>query len=131
MIVAGKVVGRPMPVSSSPTESPNDQWGPSQMKLNGFMYCNMEHNPTIEKLDFDSWEIIEDEVHFSTIPLTADEINSKSNVENESKRKAEQPSLEEKVDALWDSFVHDNHDKLLDIQSKIANINLKYPVVDK
>jgi len=124
----GDVVDGPKPISGSPTDAPNTDWGADQMLKHGFYEVDLTHDEYTEKIDYENPTVMEDYVVYPRIPLQADEKAIKENSYSHYQRLKEYPSDNEKLEALWAKVVNDDDSLILEVQQKIDNINAKYPI---
>ena len=72
----GQVMGGPYLISSSPTESPNKDWGLNQMKLNGFLPTDIDYDESMEMIDFANPIVMEDKVVYPRLPANLNAVKS-------------------------------------------------------
>ena len=123
----GLVTSGPHSLSSSESVSPNVHWGLEQMKLNGYLPADLSHDPMTEKIDYANPVVTEDLVVYNRIPLSGSESQEKANKEADRLRRSEYPSIEETLEAVYESLAFNDDTKLQAIVLKRSQVDAKYP----
>jgi len=123
----GQVDSKPMVVSESQSESPNTSWGIDQMKKNDMLPCEINYDPATEEPDYENPKIYENMVEYIGKPLSEDKRKQRFNQEQDKRRQAEYPSLEEKVQALIEFGTMNDDTLLKSVKLRIEAVDKKYP----
>lgn len=127
VIKDGLVTGGPFELFNDENRSPNSHWGLEQMKLNGFLPADLSHNPQVEEIDFNNPIVTDDLVVYARKPLSASKIKENEDAVVDYQRKTEYPSMEETLEAVYESLAFGDDTKLQAIVTKRSQVDTKYP----
>lgn len=73
-LIDGKIIDGPNEISYNESDSPNIHWSDEQMKLNGFVRVDLEHDRELETVDIQNPVITRDTVNYNKIPYSKEKI---------------------------------------------------------
>ena len=125
----GKVIGIPKLLSTNDSDSPNDNWGAEQMKLNGYLFAEVNYDDTTQIPDYANPIISDSKVSYNNLALPKDESSKLTNEKILALRAQVYPSNDEKLSALWESWVNSNSKPIAELTKRIQDVDAKYPLV--